>query len=572
MDQDESSSAGAKRSNAEDGASSDNENRPTKRQRVLACRRCRSRKQKCEDKRPCTNCEKSHAECIPTEPDPRQHVETEYVRALEERIAQLESLDPQQSLDHIHGSRNGHDSGPPDLRRTTSSNSHGTDQTHQRTASLPQQNHSESPHLPEQTTPASIRAAATTLLHEFPEADLSENDQDPDIDHLIFGLAASPGAQREPQQSASPATTLRPNNSDDKVFMPHALIASIPRDVSDLLLGVYRERAQAQYPFFHWDTFISWHLSWKSCPPSQFAKRSWQGFFVNVTYATALLLRPFPRIGKSDAQTFYTQGITLLPAVLKSPDPLLHVQAHLLLSMYALHRSSTQRILSLASTTIRYCAQQQFHLAEVEPEPLTPAIRLRTQVRRRCFWCAYKLDRLIVASFDLPPSIPDAMITVKVFANIEDHDILEVAARTPADQELPDAPKYTSVSPYLHILQCRRIQSEIAGYTLRWDYASQFEKLLDWRVRILAELENYKLRAKKFSDPQSKGYTTQRWLAMIYHYTLLNLYRPTKENVVGPAGDWSVQASSQACLIFRKTQMDRQIASPWIGVRANICT
>jgi hypothetical protein len=98
------------------------------------------------------------------------------------------------------------------------------------------------------------------------------------------------------------------------------------------------------------------------------------------------------------------------------------------------------------------------------------------------------------------------------------------------------------------------------------DYTTRFEKGSDWRVRVLAELENYKSRVQNFSDPRSKGYTSQRWLAMIYHYTLLMLYRPNKESVTGPAGDWSVQASSQACLIFRKTQMDRQIAQPWLGV------
>ena len=53
---------------------------------------------------------------------------------------------------------------------------------------------------------------------------------------------------------------------------------------------------------------------------------------------------------------------------------------------------------------------------------------------------------------------------------------------------------------------------------------------------------------------------------MIYHYTLLMLYRPTKVNVIGSAGDWSVQASSQACLMFRSTQIDRQIAQPWLAV------
>jgi hypothetical protein len=418
------------------------------------------------------------------------------------------------------------------------------------------------------TSPVS-NTTGLDLLQNFPDGAHIEPDDENDIDHLIFGLVTSPVSQREQHRTAVAAgspTILHHTTSAEGIYMPHALIAGIPREVEDLLLSVYRERAQTQYPFLHWDTFMSWCASWKSCPPSDYSTRSWQGFFVNLVYATALLLRPFPRIGKSDAQTFYTHGVSLLPAVLAKADTILHVQADLLLSMHALHKSSTQRILSLVSTTIRYCIQQQFHLVEIEAEPITPAIRLENQMRRRCFWCAYKLDRLVVASFDMPPSVPDAMITAKVFANVEDHDLLEVAAQTLSDHELPDSPKYTSVSPSLHILQCRRIQSEIAGTTLRWDYTTQFEASSEWRIRILAELENYKSRAQKYSDPQSKGYTSQRWLAMIYHYTLLMLYRPTKENVAGPAGDWSVQASSQACLIFRKTQMDRQIASPWVGV------
>lgn len=158
------------------------------------------------------------------------------------------------------------------------------------------------------------------------------------------------------------------------------------------------------------------------------------------------------------------------------------------------------------------------------------------------------------------------MITVRPFANIEDSDLLEAASVTPPDCELSDMSTYTCMSSALHILQCRRIQSEISAVTLRWDYQTHFEDASEWRIRILAELENYKSRVQKFSDPQSKGYTSQRWLAMIYHYTLLMLYRPTKENVTSSAGDWSVQASCQACLMFRRTQIDRQIAQPWLAL------
>ncbi|KAF5590554.1 uncharacterized protein FSUBG_10770 [Fusarium subglutinans] len=141
-----------------------------------------------------------------------------------------------------------------------------------------------------------------------------------------------------------------------------------------------------------------------------------------------------------------------------------------------------------------------------------------------------------------------------------------IAAQTAPDQELPDSNKYTSVSSSLHILQCRRIQPEIFGYTLHWDYKSRYENSLDWRLLVLNELESYKGRVQNFTDPQSKGHTSQRWLAMIYHYTLLTLYRPKMDNVLGPAGDWSIQAGSQACLIFRKSQMERQIAQAWLGL------
>jgi hypothetical protein len=193
-------------------------------------------------------------------------------------------------------------------------------------------------------------------------------------------------------------------------------------------------------------------------------------------------------------------------------------------------------------------------------------MRIDIQIRRRCFWSAYNLDRIVMSSLHIPPSIPDSMITARLYANIDDEDLAVLAAQPPYDTEIPDAGVLTSLSPSLHIIQCRRIQSEITAFTLRYDYESQFEDSLDWRIRILTELENFKARVHSFSDPSAKGHSSQRWLGMFYHYTLLMLYRPTKAGVLGPAGDWSVQASSQACLIFRKSQMDREVAQAWLGV------
>lgn len=524
---------------------------PAKKQRTLACQRCRFRKQKCEDSRPCQNCIKGDEECVPTQPAPRPQVESEYVRILERRIAELESLDPQQSLDHL-----GRPSDRPvqELNPGTSPASGGIPSSGVRGATA-------SPSV-QRIAPPRRPSILSGSSPGYPIA--SGLDDEPDLNHLIFGLIASPSAQF-PVHDAT-VTPTNPEPGQAVLQSAHALLDSMPPEVEEVLLNAYRERAQAQYPFFHWDTFITWHSEWKHCLPGDLKERAWQGFFINLVYATSLVLLRQQCTATFNAREFYNSGISLLPAVLRQPDRILHVQAYLLLSIHALHQSSTERIISLASTAMRQCVQQQLHLGEMEPPSANVQTRLMIQVRRRCFWCAYLLDRLVMSSFDLPPSIPDYMITVRPFANIDDHDLEEAAAITPPSQDLADSQQYTCNSSALHILQCRRIQSEISAVTLRWDYNAQFENTSDWRIRILTELENFKSRVKNFSDPQSKGYTSQRWQAMIYHYTLLMLYRPTKANVVGSAGDWSVQASSQACLMFRKTQIDRQIAQPWLAV------
>jgi hypothetical protein len=523
---------------------------PAKRQRILACQRCRSRKQKCDDTRPCSNCLKSGEECFPTRPAPRPQFDGEYIRQLEDRIAELESPTPQHSLDHLGraDSMNGEELHDPLLATS---------------AAAPDSIVGDSTSSPAAQRPT-VQSRPSNLPESSPGHALTFiNDDAIDLNHLLFGLIASPSAQ------PSPATQ---HSIVDGAHSERAHVTNLSPELESSLLDAYRERAQAQYPFFHWDTFITWHSEWKHCLPCDLKQRSWQGCFVNLVYATSLLLLRKSHAAAYDAQSFYANGISLLPTVFQQPDKLLHIQAYLLLTVHALHQSSTERIISLTSTAIRQCIQQQLHLGETEPIPSDIQKRLSIQVRRRSFWSAYLLDRMVMTSFDHPPSIPDLMITVKPFANIEDRDLLSAASMTPPDCELVNSPSYTCMSSALHILQCRRIQSEICAITLRWDYSPHFENASDWRIRILAELETYKAKVQNFSDPQAKGYTSHRWLALIYHYTLLMLYRPTKVNVTGPAGDWSVQASSQACLMYRRSQIDRQIAQPWLAVSTFIFT
>ena len=127
--------------------------------------------------------------------------------------------------------------------------------------------------------------------------------------------------------------------------------------------------------------------------------------------------------GPVRARDFHALATTrYLPCVLDAPDPLLRAQAYLLLTMYALHMPSRDRIIVLSSRAIRFCVEAQLHLIEAEPEPApesataadTAATLVHIQHRRRVFWCAYAMDRVVCGAHDLPASVADHHITVPV--------------------------------------------------------------------------------------------------------------------------------------------------------------
>jgi hypothetical protein len=68
----------------------------------------------------------------------------------------------------------------------------------------------------------------------------------------------------------------------------------------------------------------------------------------------------------------------------------------------------------MVSATMRHCAINQLHLAETEPNVPFPAFSLEIQIRRRVFWSAYALDRLISWIYHIPNNLIDEHITVEV--------------------------------------------------------------------------------------------------------------------------------------------------------------
>ncbi|GKT58118.1 zn(II)2Cys6 transcription factor [Colletotrichum tofieldiae] len=344
----------------------------------------------------------------------------------------------------------------------------------------------------------------------------------------------------------------------------HDAEGSLDRVVEEALFSIYHDKVHCRYPFLRLDDFRN---------PTKRHKETWTSYFTNMIFSIGLLLEKTsyqnePR--HHSHQAFYRLAVTqYLSHVFAQPDRLLHIQAYLLLAMHAIYSPSTERIISIASATMRYCIMAQLHLADAEPTPpLDVTSKIRVQMRRRVFWSAYTLDRAVGTMFDLPFSVPDYQITVKMYANIDEMELEATCATSFPLDPCPDTPRLTSVSAAIHVVYCRRIQSEILNTTLHRDFSAQFDGLSHWRLRVLEKLHRWRALCHRYADTRSRNFTSSEWLHMIYNYSLAMLYQPTKTTVMGPAGDWTVKSCVQACLIFRKFQRETPITELWLGLIA----
>ncbi|RAO67306.1 uncharacterized protein BHQ10_003318 [Talaromyces amestolkiae] len=365
------------------------------------------------------------------------------------------------------------------------------------------------------------------------------------------------GALSNINNRAQPSTAMNDETSPD---MP-----DLGYEMEQFLIQTYFEMAHSQYPMLLRHQFLKWYESWRTERAKLPVAIRWKGFFVYMVYAIAFLMTKSRINGEIRAQEFHALATTkYLPYLQALPNTLLRAQGFLLLGFYALHMPSGADIMALSSWTIRFCVMSQMHLAETEPDPINGDALIHIQHRRRVFWCAYAMDRAVCSSFHIPCSIPDNQITVPLFDKIDDDQLLA----SPGDMltHLVDRNGPASISAALHIIVSRQLESQIQETVLSKDFNPQSEELFRWRSEILGKLKEWNTQSATTSEPSQKGYVSIQWLQMIYYYNIVMLFRPTKTIVQGVAGDLTVQACCQALLLFRKFQMAREIAQPWLGL------
>ncbi|KAG0160143.1 hypothetical protein PDIDSM_7670 [Penicillium digitatum] len=494
-----------------------------------------------------------------------------YIRALEERVIELESQIPDERPENLSASR----------QSTTLEYLHqrGNETDHVSQASIA----SKSPYsrgVPRDRTaadsiPLRLSAPCPSLALPFPHAVESLPDPHGQCGHssLLIGILATLTGPETPVLSQIQSEG--PNDRNIYEFTDRIVQADrVPRlsiEASDRLVQIYLERVNPRYPFLHLATFLGWYESWKAQSQMDRARHQqslWKDYFVTMVHAVALLLTP--RVSVDDittSQSLYNTAMQYLAHVFAQPDSVLHAQAYLLLTLHALHSPSSQMIVSIVSAMMRYCVMAQLHLAESEPQVPNPTFSLEIQTRRRVFWSAYALDRFISWIYHIPNNIIDEHISVELFSNVGDADLHHEGEDSRMQIETPS--QKTHVSPALHLFRCRRIQSRIISTMMRSDF-KQIDASTTWREHMLGELDSWRSQLRLLSDIASKSYTSDRWVGMAYNYTILLLHQPTKENVYTGFGDRSVPACVQIAMTFRTFQKDRQTAQLWPGLLSQV--
>ena len=149
------------------------------------------------------------------------------------------------------------------------------------------------------------------------------------------------------------------NSQESSIVTSPAILkdaeGTLDQSVEDTLFETYQQKVHCRYPFLHLSSFQD---------PSNRHVNIWMGFFTNMIFSIGLLLERSNRLDPTQThQAFYRIAVTrYLSHVFSEPDRLLHIQAYLLLAMHAIYSPSTERIISIASATMRYCVMAQFHL------------------------------------------------------------------------------------------------------------------------------------------------------------------------------------------------------------------
>ncbi|KAK5265338.1 hypothetical protein LTR96_009240 [Exophiala xenobiotica] len=435
--------------------------RPSKRPRVsLACQRCKIRKQKCDGKHPaCSNCTRTRSECrYVTSNAPRAAEQRLYTKALEERVAELESS---MSLDGREGVAEDHWDHLPPSQDTSNPLS-----TVIRDLSL----HACGLYIGGSSNLSLGRLLGTVLKSRVSSLPLEERETD-DRESFANGVDGSTPSQAQEVNHPRPPE-----------------ISGFAGPEIEMLYEAYIRHVSIQYPLIHSTKLNGMHKRRLSLT------ESFEICVMHLVYAIGGRTLQFTgKPGDDNSDQHYEAAMESRDTIIQYSDrrSIIYLALATLYCLRAPRQPGPWMMIGLA---IKLCISLGLH----RKSP-TRRLGLPAELDKRLFWTCYYLDRDVTIGSGRPPSISDHDIDVELPLDVNESSSRAEdfrAALNLAPDTLACPP--TTLTFFIHTLRMKRISSEVQHEIYRVDRnVNTSHAVIDG---FIAQLDSWKARSPIQSD------------------------------------------------------------------------
>ncbi|OAL23373.1 hypothetical protein AYO22_06423 [Fonsecaea multimorphosa] len=529
-------------------ADDDAQERPAKRRArsAVACQRCKGRKQRCDNEFPsCSNCLSAGEPCSY---GVKQVYPSEYVRSLENHIAQLEqtltSVDPKLAADHL---ANMNEAAAPRSSRV-SAEPQGPDDGEQNTE----------PSL--ELGVGFVALSPNSYLGTSSGFQLAKLVKSAMNVPTLDSHPAGESRLRLDRVPPSEQTRQHPG-SDNPVF------AEMPTDeMGEELTSTYLLKVYPKHPFLSKKRVHALNqdrASLMSAHQSQLkeARSSRLDYAIlHLVYAIgARYLQLADDNSYPSPESHYAAALTEID-IISDVRSLENLEAMLLLSIYQLRSPTGPGVWWMIGTTMRHCLDGGLH------RKTNNLSNLVDQRRKRIFWTAYMLERSVARTVGRPYSVSDRDIDVALPANIEDSYETEEEITAAIAQSSANPHHITSLTAAIHIIRIQQLESKISHTVCRVD--KPISELNPHKITKLRNaLEEWKAAIPYYvSHPDKEGklpYSTTDYHMIQYHKALVLLFLPLLPSLSPSHPDFRLFAYSagQICQMYKRLHNNQSYIS-----------
>ncbi|KAI1375622.1 transcriptional regulatory protein GAL4 [Hypoxylon crocopeplum] len=542
----------------------------TRRPRVArACIACQQKKQKCDGGSPaCRNCIKANRSCLSHDPSTNRRHPRNYVDSLEQHNASLEQhvavlegalreLHPNLDIDNLTSLN------IQSIATTDGISAHGEDlsdmQARSRSADSPtfqQGGHADDI---SNLDLLCLRAAGGDPHYFGTSSD--------------FSLTKLFSATLRGVQSQGPGLTMGGiSNSTEVLSRPLPTPIQLPeRPVLVRLTSAYFDQAHPQFPLLHRPTYLEWEGAVLRAREKGEIPNPTHLFFVYAVAAVGALTLTDATSGDALPEGLYASAERLFEHVIRL-NSLESIQAILCCAMYSIRSPVGVSVWTLSGLALRQCIELGLH--RKIPWSKVEHNVLKSQMRRRVFWCSYNLDRAVAITLGRPVGINDSDIDVEYPLDIDDENI--TVSGLLAEPRTSNMQPVTTVSSSIHTIRARQIWGRIQGLMypqIGTESAPEMRSMVVQSFRD--ELKDW-LDTAPDQLPSNRAYNnafgSTEWFELMYHHSILLLHRhslvsyqraPNQDGARVPAFLECAQAGERICMLYRQLYITQRLNDTW---------